>query len=153
MHHWEHFIFPWVGINSEQPVELDSVTLSLPSQLRGFQTPGVAGWDFMDWEKTSECSRFNPPLLAWCAGPNNMWRGPCSQGHVAVVEAPIAYITFLNKFMQKSGPSVVATAIHAIIEQLYAVWKVMCYCFWGLVIVVHTPPFIYFRLIVFFFLF
>lgn len=28
----------------------------------------------------------------------------------------------------------------------------MFYCFWGLVIVAHTPPFIYFRLIVFFFL-
>lgn len=64
----------------------------------------------------------NPPLLAWCAGPNNMRCGPCSQGHVAVVEAPITYITFLNKFMQKSGPSIVATAIHAIIDQLYPVW-------------------------------
>lgn len=40
-----------------------------------------------------------------------------------MVEAPIAYITFLNKFMQKSGPSIVATAIHAIVEQLYPVWK------------------------------
>lgn len=28
----------------------------------------------------------------------------------------------------------------------------MFYCFWGLVIVAHTPPFIYSRLIVFFFL-